>query len=58
MPDVPVKRPYPKATNTKQEVDDLRTAILANAPQTGAKSCEISDDDTNWYLTTVYESIS
>lgn len=56
MTDVTVKRPYPKATNTQAAVQAVQQAILANAAQTGAKSCDLSDDATNWYLTTVYES--
>jgi hypothetical protein len=57
MADVTVKRPYDKATNTKQAVQNVQKEILANKANTGAKSCDLSEDDTNWYLTTVYESI-
>ena len=56
MADVTVKRPYPKASNKKEDVEKVRQQILDNAPNTGAKSCTLSQDDTNWYLTTVYET--
>ncbi len=60
MADVTVKRPYPKSdpNNTKDAVEHLRQAILANRANTGVKSCDLSEDDDNWYLTTVYESVS
>jgi uncharacterized ParB-like nuclease family protein len=57
MPDVTVKRPYPKADNSKADVQKVQQQILANKSNTGAKSCDLSEDDTNWYLTTVYETI-
>ena len=56
MPDVTVKRPYPKATNTEADVQKMQQQILANKANTGAKSCEFSEDNDNWYLTTVYET--
>jgi hypothetical protein len=56
MTDVTVKRPYPKATNSKADVQKVQQQILENKGNTGAKSCVLSEDDTNWYLTTVYET--
>ena len=56
MADVTVRRPYPKASNKKEDVEKLQKAILDNKENTGAKSCDLTKDDTNYYLTTVYES--
>ena len=60
MADVTVKTPYPKSdpNNTKDAVEHVRQAILANRANNGAKSSDISEDNDNWYLTTVYESVS
>ena len=57
MPDVTVKRAYPKATNKKKDVQAMQQHILGNKDKTGAKSCVLSEDANNYYLTTVYESI-
>ena len=56
MPDVTVKRPYPKSGNTKAQVQEIQKHIMDNKDKTGAKSCDLTEDSNNYYLTTVYES--
>jgi hypothetical protein len=41
---------YPKATFTQAQVQQFQTDKLNN----GAKSCILTDDATNWILTTVW----
>ena len=50
MADATVVDEYPKATNTKAAVEQLRDKHLAD----GAKSSVITEGDTNWILTTVW----
>jgi hypothetical protein len=50
MPDATVVDRYPKATVSKDEVEQIQTNKLDN----GAKSCALTDDSTNWILTTVW----
>jgi hypothetical protein len=56
MADVAVKRPYPKLTNQKSDVQAIQQHILDNKQKTGAKSCTLTEDNDNYWLTTVYES--
>jgi hypothetical protein len=41
---------YPKATNSKADIEKIQQRNLAN----GAKSSEITEDSSNWLLTTVW----
>jgi len=41
---------YPKAIYKKAQVEKIRQNKLDN----GAKSCKLTDDATNWILTTVW----
>ena len=56
MPDVTVKRPYPKNINKKSDVEAVQQQILADKEKTGAKSCTLTEDADNYWLTTVYQS--
>ena len=49
MADVTTVEKFPKATNAKEDVQKLQQENL----DAGAKSCELSEDATNWILTTV-----
>jgi hypothetical protein len=53
MPDVITVNEWPKATTQKEEVEKVRKWRLEHE---GAKSCELSEDDSNWILTTVWPS--
>ena len=53
MADQTVVQTYPKATVTRVEVQNEQALALAN----GAKSSTITEDDTNWILTTVWPEI-
>jgi hypothetical protein len=50
MADATVVDKYPKASNTKADVEELRQQHLAD----GAKSSTLTEDATNWILTTVW----
>jgi hypothetical protein len=50
MADATVVDKYPKATVSKTEVQKIQTNKLDN----GAKSCVLTEDSTNWILTTVW----
>ena len=50
MADATVVDKYPKATVTKAEVQQIQTNKLNN----GAKSCVLTEDSSNWILTTVW----
>ncbi len=50
MADATVVDKYPKATTTKADVEKIRANKLRN----GAKSCVLTEDATNWILTTVW----
>jgi hypothetical protein len=50
MADATVVDKYPKATVSKAEVQQIQTNKLNN----GAKSCVLTEDSTNWILTTVW----
>ena len=50
MPAQTVVDKYPKATVTQAQVQQIQTDRLAN----GATSCDLSQDSTNWILTTVW----
>jgi len=50
MTDVTTIDQYPKASYTKQQVDTIRQDRLSH----GAKSCDETDDTTNYTLTTVW----
>jgi hypothetical protein len=50
MANVPTVNQYPKATYTKAQVQTIQTQRLAD----GATSCTLTDDATNWILTTVW----
>ena len=50
MVDTTTVNTYAKATNTKAEVEAIAQNRLAN----GAKSSVVTDDSTNWILTTVW----
>jgi hypothetical protein len=50
MADTTVVDLYPKATNTQAEVQKIALNHLAN----GAKSSVVTEDATNWILTTVW----
>jgi len=50
MADAPVVSKYPKATNNKADVQKIQQKHLDD----GAKSCVLTDDATNWILTTVW----
>jgi hypothetical protein len=60
MANVTVKTPYPKSdpNNTKDVIAHIQQSILANRANTGVISCDISEDSNNYYLTTVYASVS
>ena len=49
MPDATTIEMFSKATNTKEDVKKLQQENLDG----GAKSCELTEDATNWILTTV-----
>ena len=50
MADTTVVDSYPKATNTQAAVQ----AIALNHTANGAKSSVVTDDATNWIVTTVW----
>lgn len=50
MADATVVDTFPKTTTTKAQVEQIRQNKLAN----GAKSSVITEDNTNWILTTVW----
>ncbi len=50
MADATVIDNYPKATAQKSDVQKIQADKIANA----AKSCTLTEDDTNWILTTVW----
>ena len=50
MADATTVDKYPKATNTKAEVQAISQNHLAN----GARSSVLTEDATNWILTTVW----
>lgn len=50
MADATVVDKFPKATTNKPQVEQVRQDKLAN----GAKSSKITEDSTNWILTTVW----
>jgi hypothetical protein len=50
MADATVVDTYAKSEFTKAQVQQFQTEKLA----AGAKSCDLSDDATNWILTTVW----
>jgi hypothetical protein len=51
MADATVIDKYLKASNSKADVEKIQKDRLDNA---GAKSCVLTEDDTNWILTTVW----
>ena len=53
MPDQTVVDTYPKATVTQAQVQQIKADKLAN----GAKSSVITEDPTNWILTTVWPGV-
>jgi len=50
MADTPFVEKFKKATNTKADVEKVRQKHLAD----GAKSSVLTEDDTNWIVTTVW----
>lgn len=50
MSDAEVVDKYPKATVSKVQVAEIQADRLKN----GASSCTLSEDATNWILTTVW----
>ena len=50
MPDATVIDRYPKATNSQADVEKIRQQRLAD----GAKSCVLSEDATDWIMTTIW----
>lgn len=50
MPDATVVDKYPKATISKAEVEQIQADQLSN----GARSCVLTEDSTDWILTTVW----
>jgi hypothetical protein len=50
MADATVVDKYQKATVSKDEVEQIQKNKLTN----GAKTCTLTDDSTNWILTTVW----
>jgi hypothetical protein len=50
MADTTTVDTYPKATNTQAEVQAIAQNHLAN----GAKSSVVTEDATNWIVTTVW----
>ncbi len=53
MPDTTVVEKFPKATTTRAQVE----AVQAQHLSAGAKSSLITDDGTNWVLTTVWPGV-
>lgn len=53
MPDQTVVDTFPKATCTKAQVQQVQSDRLAN----GAKSCDLTEDDSDWILTTVWPGV-
>ncbi len=54
MPDTTVVEKFPKATTTRAQVE----AVQAQHLSAGAKSSLITDDGTNWVLTTLWPGVS
>jgi hypothetical protein len=50
MADATVVDTYPKTTVSKAQVQQIQANKLGN----GAKSCALTEDSTNWILTTVW----
>jgi hypothetical protein len=53
MADQTVVENFPKSSCTKAQVEEIRQDRLAN----GAKSCTLTEDSTNWILTTVWPGV-
>ncbi|MFI5020044.1 MAG: hypothetical protein ACHQRJ_00120 [Alphaproteobacteria bacterium] len=53
MPDKTVVETSPKATTTKAQVQAVQAQHLSD----GAKSSVITEDPTNWILTTVWPGV-
>jgi hypothetical protein len=53
MPDTTVTDTFAKADYTPAQVQQIQTDRLNN----GAKSCTLSQDATNWILTTVWPGV-
>jgi hypothetical protein len=50
MPDMTTINKFPKAETTRADVERVRQERL----ESDAKSCVLSEDDSNWILTTVW----
>jgi hypothetical protein len=53
MADATVVDTYPKATVSKAQVQQIQRNKLNN----GAKTCTLTEDSTNWILTTVWPGV-
>jgi hypothetical protein len=53
MPDQTVVDQFPKSAYSKEQVQEIQKNKLDN----GAKSCDLSEDDSNWILTTVWPGV-
>jgi hypothetical protein len=50
MPDATTVDKFPKTETTKADVERVRQERL----DSGARSCDLSEDNSNWILTTVW----